>query len=1822
MPNDHDPIKKVSCRKRACVWITAAVFFLNNTAYGQPVSSLPPRMLSRGDPPVITKISIPSEIGSIQTQYNASESKPFVIVIQDAHAVLDAQNNIRELIELLQKEYGVDLITFEGGKGKLDPTLLRTFPDGFIKKKVMNEYLERGELTGIEMAAFFNPHEAEYYGIEDWDLYRENFAAFLKASENKKEILSSLRHVKEALDREREQAYSPELNGFHQQVDAFEEEREPLSQLLKYLNSLNPDFKDQTSKYPHLTPLLRAIGEPGSSGKENLDVSIRKMAEAFQKKFSQKLNKKELMDFNENHQSLLTGRMDSGNFLKHLVQLAESKGLKANLSSGMRELLGQAETLSMIKGTKVFDELRELLRETESGMLRNPGEKEISRKYSQIRLLKDLASLELVREQFMDYQAEPETYLALLGSRMDLIRPALAFYETAQKRDHVFYKNLQGLIEEKKARSAIVLAGGFHASGIEANLKENGYSYSVITPKINSLAGHEAYFEVMEGNLSYKKYLETSFYDGFAKASSIRLMQEMDEQSFKKNIKLWRDEIIRKLSSEGRVAEAGNYTRYIDLLFKDYRDKYETRTASAGSADLTQQINKELKQFSDGESERLWKRFENQFKDFADGLRLLNSRSELNAGNIEKLIERTGGVKPEALGQAVPHMAVTANVEKSGEAFLKDWYLKNIIPQDGLPVESAIRPKTGPLQTPSSRSELRAQIPLEIETLSNLLYSPANQLRKRFGIAPLQFDESIQKANQMLVSAGIDSPVLIRLLIQEGFEEMKKDSAKVMQGLLPFNKALQIRLQAAIDRFHDAKKIVGTPSPSRGDIETILERVLTEPGSSKLDPRLGHEIREGLNVLDSAGVKNEMMKFYLLFREFNLQNGVPADAARIVQMKSVSLQQKFISFSEAYEDMYQEIQRGNKEVENAAKVLRDPSALFLDQQKELGILTQLMRQRNRLAQQAFEGLAPDIEKIITSPSATIIDYELAPLFFSALRQFALSGLHPQWKFGLGRLARIARNKNADMDIRGAAADALIEIHKQAEGEGNREMLELTSNWIAVLASTENVRDIQQQLNGLFQGQQSPEQIRASAGSFFSMIGDTSRPLAYMILKRYSTDKTLLQQTINQSGLSIQIRLYALGLLAEHHQEVTYPEAEFQSEVTKLIRKVGSLETNKTITAEIFSGLLSREEMKTYVLATLVWGRNNLNVSLMSTDAALMSGMQKAMRTTVLRSQHGANSDFEMGTSLMGKVTGRELLMILVHEWMHNVLDTDYNFHARGLDRASIHEFMADLLAFSLAKKMNWSVRDYMTTLRAKDNHDLAIGRGHLSDEEHEAARAQLWIIREFIDGGYAGAASYEQLFTQALEVIKNEAWTHENFFEFVQMTLVRFAVMDLDRDVTESPLTPQTPTSVSPGFVPILPRDAVKGYFMERSELRTEAPGGKEAVVQSLVQQMKAALTQAPAVRTPSRNELDLFLSLDGPAAEEAFAKAGKEIETFIGKLYDRADSRRSEVSAILEQALARIAEAAETLRSTGGTRAQLETLIDEALKQLREDLNFQGTLLEMPLLRDVVEGTVARASVLGLGTGVSSAELAQTGVKAAFDPTFGVLFAAYQKNPQALQAVLEEAFQEEGFKKWHLERFGTEAPGKLFSTEAHAPTVIASVIDLALFESAFKEQKTGQLRDLIKNQLQDNTRVAAAFPQRMRGDIIREIYEPGLDSLRYGDNDPVDLNRIANRMSNSYLEASLLFSADVPVVSTGFQGYGILTEAAVIDLSRLDPSSFVRLMGLVHQSEYLWKILEPDTQGREAFRVVTPGTLTVLAEFFNRLAQTNAIRKAVASAA
>ena len=79
-------------------------------------------------------LKLPAKFGEVVEYFDGDKSNitgkgksdQAVIIIQDAHAIPDAQKNIANVIKYMQQEYGVGTVALEGASGDLDPQIFKS----------------------------------------------------------------------------------------------------------------------------------------------------------------------------------------------------------------------------------------------------------------------------------------------------------------------------------------------------------------------------------------------------------------------------------------------------------------------------------------------------------------------------------------------------------------------------------------------------------------------------------------------------------------------------------------------------------------------------------------------------------------------------------------------------------------------------------------------------------------------------------------------------------------------------------------------------------------------------------------------------------------------------------------------------------------------------------------------------------------------------------------------------------------------------------------------------------------------------------------------------------------------------------------------------------------------------------------------------------------------------------------------------------------------------------------------------------------------------------------------------------------------------------------------------------------------------------------------------------------------------------------------------------------------------------------------------------------------------------------------------------------
>jgi phosphoenolpyruvate-protein kinase (PTS system EI component) len=197
--------------------------------------------------------SVPAEIGTVKGTYfgergtgnaerNVSRSSfavsrhdAFVVLIQDAHANPEGQQNVAAMMSYLEAKYPDLAIGLEGAVGELHPEnldLFNEFPDA--NRAVVEDLKAKGELNGAEIYLLEQRLDGGWrmedgdkqlapsairlppsvFGVEDAGLYRANLQTYRDLLSKRDEIQTFLNPVRAQIEKESSQKLNGELRGF------------------------------------------------------------------------------------------------------------------------------------------------------------------------------------------------------------------------------------------------------------------------------------------------------------------------------------------------------------------------------------------------------------------------------------------------------------------------------------------------------------------------------------------------------------------------------------------------------------------------------------------------------------------------------------------------------------------------------------------------------------------------------------------------------------------------------------------------------------------------------------------------------------------------------------------------------------------------------------------------------------------------------------------------------------------------------------------------------------------------------------------------------------------------------------------------------------------------------------------------------------------------------------------------------------------------------------------------------------------------------------------------------------------------------------------------------------------------------------------------------------------------------------------------------------------------------------------------------------------------------------------------------------------------
>ncbi len=483
--------------------------------------------IEENQPKDIFKLSIPSSWGRIKEVYKGS-SEAVIIHIQDAHANYEAQKNIANIIDLLVSEYGINLAGVEGSVGRLPTELYSTFPEDTVREQASDFFVREGTFSGPEALVISKGFEypLELYGIEDKQLYDNNFEAFKTSLPFKEEAKEYFSYLSRSLSRLKEYLYTPEISKLDEKQLAFDLKFLTLNEYCSYLAEKIEKEHLNEDDYPNLLMLVKAI-----KIEQNLDfVKAEDERTKLLTELTNILSEDDIRKLLDKGLAYKNEQLSASKYLNFVKDLALANKIDFNKYKNLDKYIKYAKSYDEIKSFELFNEIEEADAALREKVYENDDQRKLDTLRRGLRVMGRLIDIKMVNKDLSFYkqhqdELKTDAYLDFISeqsdkfglnidmppdiSYLDVYIPAwVEFYRVAGLRDDAMIRNTLKIIKEKTQKAAIMVTGGFHTRQLTKKMREQGISYLVITPRITRNLPGPYFNRLMGKKTNFQAFME------------------------------------------------------------------------------------------------------------------------------------------------------------------------------------------------------------------------------------------------------------------------------------------------------------------------------------------------------------------------------------------------------------------------------------------------------------------------------------------------------------------------------------------------------------------------------------------------------------------------------------------------------------------------------------------------------------------------------------------------------------------------------------------------------------------------------------------------------------------------------------------------------------------------------------------------------------------------------------------------------------------------------------------------------------------------------------------------------------------------------------------------------------------------------------------------------------------------------------------------------------------------------------------------------------------------------------------------------------------
>ncbi len=491
----------------------------------------------------VDTFTIPAHLGEVKEVFRG-KGKQFVIHLQDAHANFYAQGKISDIIDYLNKEYGIRIVNLEGGVGDYDLSVFTAISGKAIRREVADYFVKKGEINGAELYAINNPDRVLLWGVEDKDLYLANLKVYRDSLQYKPEVDGYLEELTSALNDLKRHIYGPRLLEIDMAYNAYKAGNMEFREYLEFLIGEAAESGVNIDEFANLHLLYEAMEqeEKVDFNKANTERSI------LIDDLKDGLSQNEVRQLVSKSLEFKTKKISRKAFYGYLLEKAKELGLDVKKYPALSAYIEYITTYEEVDRSRVMSELDELEAAIKEPLYENDAQRELNVLSRNLALMKNIFAISLTKtdyKYFLEYRVSfnADNYVKFIEKEAPKFRIKVQlspdilnlnkylkeisrFYEYSFERDVVFLKNLRYEESAGGQESAIMMTGGFHTENLLELFEKAGISYVTILPKFKNEKDYKSpYFEILAGQTTN---LQRMLGTVIAKASTMAIASKLN----------------------------------------------------------------------------------------------------------------------------------------------------------------------------------------------------------------------------------------------------------------------------------------------------------------------------------------------------------------------------------------------------------------------------------------------------------------------------------------------------------------------------------------------------------------------------------------------------------------------------------------------------------------------------------------------------------------------------------------------------------------------------------------------------------------------------------------------------------------------------------------------------------------------------------------------------------------------------------------------------------------------------------------------------------------------------------------------------------------------------------------------------------------------------------------------------------------------------------------------------------------------------------------------------------------------------------------------